>query len=302
MPAVDQPAAPRGDDHEDARPAPAATELPPYPGAAKADRFEDDWDDDRPPFGLWGLVGVVVVAVVALVGAYSIGYSRGSAGLEEGTSPTTSLVETPEGPPAPPIDPSSLTPLVVPTEGTVTVDLTNGLPGEVDGRLVSTRGDWEPADGAVRAAQSNPLPPDATEPRPMGAGSDVVIDTGKPVELATVALTDPTPLSGVVFRYQDDNNYWAALIDPQMEHISLYLMKDGTMTSEAFINLTTGSVATFGLVAVGDQVSLVLDGEGMVLDTFFGPKASLPDADIAGHGVGLLAGGGNPAFANLVFG
>lgn len=301
MPPVDQPETPRGD-HVVDTPAPAGTPIPAYPGAEGTDRFDDDWDDDRPSFGKGGVIAVAVIALVVIVVAYAIGYSRGSAGLDDGTSSTTSIVETPDGPPAPTVPPESLTPLEIPTEGLVTVDLTNGLPSDVEGRPVSSRGQWNAVDGAVGPAQDDPLPPEATEPRAMGAGSDVLIETGEPVQLATITLTNPTPLSGIVFRHQDDRNYWAALVDPQMEHISLYRMKDGTMVSEAFVNLKVQAGDTIGLVAVGDQVSLVVNGNAMVLDSFFGPKASLPDDGIDGDGVGLLAGIGDPTFTNLVFG
>ena len=45
-----------------------------------------------------------------------------------------------------------------------------------------------------------------------------------------------------------------------------------------------------------------IDGQPKVLSTFFGEKAGLPDDGIDGTKVGLLTGGGTPAFDDLTFG
>lgn len=316
MPGVDQPPTRPGENDEGADRGPRGNpeaesnrrtepSLPAFPGAApQTDDHDDDdggWDvGHRRLFGGRRALGIGL-AVLAVVAAYSIGYSRGHADLDKGSSSTTVPVTADGNAPATTVDVGSLTPLALPTERTP-VDLGAGVPADVQGRGVIARGEWAATDGAIGPTRADPLPADATDPRAMGEGADLVVDTGRPVSLATVKLTAPTPLSGIVFRFKDDRNYWAAVVDPRMEHLTLYRMKDGDLLAMGFVNVKVAPGTTIGLVAAGDQVSLVLDDKAVIVDTFFGPKVSLPDEGIAGHGVGLLVGDGEPRFTDLVFG
>jgi hypothetical protein len=254
------------------------------------------------------LVAAVVGAVVLLAIGYSVGYSRGSAGLDQGSSPTTSVVTGPSSK-APPsttastINIATVVPVALPAVPVTTEGFDRIIPKAIAGHLVTTpSGAWTVADGAAEPSAPKPLADSATDARLAGQGPELFVALNQAPVLATIVLTEPTPFSGLVFRGTDDANYWALVPDARLANLTIYKVKDGKQTAVGFVDHPVKPGSSIGLADVGGQIGVVVDGATVAIQTFYGPKPSLPDDGIAGNRVGLLTGRGQPRFDNLTFG
>ncbi len=254
------------------------------------------------------LAVAVVGAVVVLAIGYGIGYSRGSADLDHGSSPTTSVVAGPPSTGAPSttgttLDIATVVPPTLPTVPVTKEGFDRAIPKAIAGHPVTTpTGGWTVTNGAAGPSTPKPLGDDATDARLAGQGPELFVELNQAPVLATVVLTEPTAFSGLVFRGVDDANYWALVPDTRLGNLTIYEVKDAEQTAVGFVEQAVTPGLSIGLVDVDGQIGVVVNGATVALSTFYGPKPSLPDDGIAGNRIGLLTGRGAPRFDDLTFG
>ena len=257
----------------------------------------------RPTFDRRIAGAAVAILVVGAVAGYLIGWSRGSAGLDDGASGTTYVIPNPAAAGSSGSDPTKV--LSLPDVSTKTLSFaTDGLPATYEGRpVLAPRGAWKVDGGALGPTENPGLPAGATKPRLFGEGPDVVFGTGRRVTLVEATLAAPTAYSGVIGAFVDGRNYWAALVDHGAKTVLLVEVKDGVESSRGFVGHVVTPGTKIGMLTTADgQITLLVDGKPQMLQTFFGNKPSVSAEGIQGQAVGLLAGEGSPTFTDLRFG
>lgn len=251
-------------------------------------------------------LAIVGIAVIGVLLAYAFGESRGRDEARRSSS-EQDLVTTTEAPATSPAEiTTTTTPTAAPapTVATRTIAFDDGLPAAYGGRpILAPRGGWAANQGGVGPGRDDTSTLATDGPRLYGKGPDLLVQTDGPVTTAQVRLVEPTVYSGVIARFVDERNYWAAVIELGERNISLIEVKDGTQRSVGFVDQEAEPGVTFGLAAIdGSLMTITIDGQPQLLSTFYGPIVGVPIAGIDGTQVGLLAGQGRPVFADLQFG
>lgn len=275
------------DDHGDLW-TPAEPDLPsePRPGRARL------------------VLGTTLVAVAALLLGYLVGWSRGTADLERGSSPTTSVVTLPE-PVASTAAPTTATP--APTEPaapgpelppvtTRTFDFADGIPAEVDAAA-----GIEVIDGVVLAGPVEPLADDQPKPRLLDAAPQIRASNGAEITVASVRLVEPTPRASLAFAISGAD-YWQLAVAPGLQQLVLYEVRDGTQQQRALLDVAVTPGMAIGLFLVDGQVGITVDGATRQFQSFFGPAGSIDAAGIEGDDAAAIAGDGTTRFDDLTIG
>lgn len=245
---------------------------------------------------------VVVVLVSALVVGLLVGFVRGCNGTDLGTQGPSVAITAPPQPVTGPTTPPA--PVMAPDVELTTVNFDDGLPRDVNFQTVvydETR--WVGARGQAIVTEPGVPGPTPEAAPPYDAARDWIVNPGKaPLNVVEVELVAPAPHAGVIARFQDADNYFAVLADKDLTHVELIEVRDGEATTRGFVDHLVTPGTRIGFVAVGNEVSLSIDGKPQVLSTFFGNQSTVSDHGLTATGLGLMAGSGQPVFDDLVFG
>lgn len=245
---------------------------------------------------------VAALLALSLLVGYWGGWSHGRNGaFGTGGDRVETPVTAPAAPPPPTTPAAPVAALPLPPVTVTTLGFETGLPDASTGHAPTLIGPWQADGGRVVLTDAAP-PIDDARPRRVSVGPSLLVPTPMPTSVASVVLTAPTPLSGLVVRYVDPDNYWAVVVDPGLDHVSLVEVREGEQTARGYVDVAVVAGTRIGVAVAGDVIGITVDGVPKVMNTFYGPRAGLSTAGIAGTQVGLLAGDGTPAFDDLSFG
>jgi hypothetical protein len=249
-------------------------------------------------------IGTGLVAIASLLLGYLVGWSRGSADLDRGSAPTTSVVTLPApvassavpttATPAP-VEPSAPGPELPPVD-TTTFDFADGIPSEVE----ATEG-IEVVDGVVEAGPVEPLPDDQPKPRLLDVAPQIRASNGAEITVASVRLVEPTSRASLAFAI-DGGAYWQLAVAPGLQQLVLYEVRDGTQQQRAFLDVAVTPGMAIGMFLVDGQVGITIDGATRQFQSFFGPTGSIDAAGIEGDDAAAIAGDGTTRFDDLTLG
>lgn len=246
------------------------------------------------------LVGAAVAVAIALVTGYAIGWARGSAGLDQGSGPTTSVVEPLPGgdASAPTTDPGELPPPPATTAG---AGFDGGLEATDGDLTLRAEGDWEVVEGAARPAAPTAVDPAAEVPPAPGDAPTLVASASSELTIARVRLATATAHSGLALAVRD-GGAWQLAVSSGLDRVVLYEVVDGVPEQRAFVDAPVADGIELGLVLRDGRVAILVDGEQRALQGFFGAEL---DVDANGRQAGdaaVVAGAGQPAFDDLAVG
>jgi hypothetical protein len=276
----------------------------PPPAETGADAVEAVEGPVPPPSRARLLVGVGLVAVSCLLLGYLVGWTRGSADLDRGSGPTTSVVTlatpvasstVPTTTAPAPTDPPAPGPELPPVEVT-TFDFADGVPAEVDAAA-----GIEVIDGVAVAGPLEPLPDDQPKPRLLDAAPQIRASYGAEVTVASVRLVEPTARASLAFAI-DGAAYWQLAVAPSLQQLVLYEVRDGTQQQRAVLDVAVTPGMAIGLFLVDGEVGITIDGATRQFRSFFGPEGSIDAAGIEGDDAAAIAGDGTTRFDDLTIG
>ena len=239
---------------------------------------------------------VLAVAVVVLVVAIAI--SRSTAGVDDGAVDRAVPITAPPAPAPGPTTPAA--PLIAPDVATTRVDFDLGMPHDVNFHDVTfDPSRWEGSSST--AVVATPVPVSAEAPS-YDAARDWLVDAGSPAQIVEVKLVTPTPHTGVLARFQDARTYLAVVTGADLGSVELLSVRDGTPTTVGVVDHQVSPGTTIGLVALGNDVTISIDGRPQVLSTSSGTRSAVSDQGLEATNVGLLVGSGQPVFDDLRFG
>lgn len=253
---------------------------------------------------------VVAIAVVALAIGFGLGSLRSSSDVDRGASPTTSVVGAPPGastttpaaagtsePPAT-AAPADEAPSVPPISAAASFD--DAVPTEVGGDPVEGGEGWT-TEGGTAVPPDDPLPPSAELPRAPGTAPTLLIRRADPVAVASVRLAQPSPFSGLAIGTEPDGA-WELVASPDLAQLRLFQLQDGVPQQRAYADVSVAPGIAIGLYVVDGRLGVVVDGQAITLQTFFGPAATVDAAAIDRSSVSLVVGGRAPRFDDLAVG
>lgn len=247
---------------------------------------------------------VVALAVVALAIGFGLGSLRSSSDVDRGASPTTSLVTRPAGDTtattsapsstAPAADAPSVPPI------TAAASFDDGVPNQVGGDPVEGGDGWTTEAGAA-VPPDDPLPPSAEVPRPAGDAPTLLIRRAQPASVASVRLAQPSPFSGLAMG-TDPDHAWQLVASPDLAQLRLFQLRDGAPEQRAYADVPVAPGTAIGLYVADGRIGVVVDGQPITLQTFFGPSATVEAPDLDRSSVALVVGGRAPRFDDLAVG
>lgn len=240
----------------------------------------------------------LALALVVVVLVVAVAISRSTAGVDDGAADGAVPITAPPAPAPGPTTPAA--PLLAPKVATTRVDFDLGMPHDVNFHDVTfDPSRWQGANAT--AVVATPVPVSAEAP-PYDATRDWLVDAGSPAQVVEVRLVTPTAHSGVLARFQDAQDYFAVVAGRDLASVELISMRDGTATIVGVVDHDIAPGTTIGLVALGNDVTISIDGRPQVLTTSTGTVSAVSDHGIEATDVGLLVGSGQPVFDDLRFG
>ncbi|MFT7394497.1 MAG: hypothetical protein ACI83Y_002176 [Candidatus Azotimanducaceae bacterium] len=134
-------------------------------------------------------------------------------------------------------------------------DLFDASPGALDGRVVPGRpgatwadpsGSLVVADGAVRVVPQADLPVIA------------ILEQSGTITSVRAAFSTVSTTAGLVFRYQDADNYWQVTAVPKFATWAISRIEQGEATAIGDVGFTSGS--TIDVIFVGSSIQFLVDG------------------------------------------
>jgi hypothetical protein len=156
-------------------------------------------------------------------------------------------------------------------------DLFDASPGALDGRAVPGRpgatwadpsGSLIVADGTVRIVPNADLPVIA------------ILEQGGTITSVRAAFSTVAATAGLVFRYQDTDNYWQVTAAPNFGTWAISRVEQGEATAMGDVGFTSGS--TIDVIFAGSSIQFLVDG---VLGEFIRDDF-LEEAELVGLVVG----------------
>jgi hypothetical protein len=168
-------------------------------------------------------------------------------------------------------------------------DLFETGPGPLDGREVQGRAgaSWsDPSDSFVVAGGGVQASPDGDSP------VIALLEQSGSITSVRASYSAVAPQAGLVFRYQDEANYWMVVAAPDFGTWAISHVKDGTLTKIGDSGFALGS--TVEVIFVGSTIQVWIDG--VLRETIH--DGFLADSNLVGL---VVAPGGQDAICDEFF-
>jgi hypothetical protein len=248
-------------------------------------------------------IGGAAIAIVALLAGYGLGLARGRTEQGRGTSPTTSIVRSPETTATASTQPTAQ-PTGVPSGDVPTLQHALGfddgvIPTSVEGAEVVVTPGWV-VDRQRLLAPLPGRPDDVEAPALPGVAPVFAVSGTEPITVATVSLTEPTGFSGLTLG--DEVRGWQLVVTPDLDEIRLYEVRDGVQQQRASLVQPIDPATNLGLYVTAGGVGVVVQGRPVEVKAFFGDTTLVASDHPPTRTASLVAGMGQSGFDAFAFG